>query len=205
MLAVSLRRRGAAWLQQVAPAARGLLLGSSGSSGSSGRALTASAEGLSGRASADAVSASIVAKLTTPPKRGRPFGSTKAAMEAAKEAAKAEASSGSGKKPPGRKARIKSAEPSQRPGSDAARIVLLVESPAKAKKIQEFLGSDYKVCATCAGVCGAASWLIWEVAVLVHVVRAADRPAGSCPAGDGKLWAHSRPSLQARIGGTAAR
>jgi hypothetical protein len=161
MLAVSLRRRGAAWLQQVAPAARGLLLGSSASSG---RALTASAERLS-KGAVDAVAANIVAELTTPPKRGRPFGSTKAAVEAAKQAAKAAASSGSGKKPPGRKPRSKIADPSQRPGNDAASTVLLVESPAKAKKIQEFLGSDYTVCARVY----ATLSLIREVTVPVHV------------------------------------
>ena len=139
MLAVSLRRRGAVWLQQLAPAARGLLLGSIPSSG---RALTASAASHSVRAAAaEASTAGIAAEVATPAKRGRPLGSTQAVKAAA-----ATSSSGSGKQATTRKARTKSGEASQRSGSDAASTVLLVESPAKAKKIQEFLGRDYKVC-----------------------------------------------------------
>ena len=114
MLVAALRRRGTAWLVQLAelaPAAgRGLLMGGSLSSGGGVNA---------GRRALASTAASAAANA--------PAAAGAAATGSAAAAAKA--------------TRKQGAAGAARQGP----TVLLVESPAKARKIQDFLGPDYKV------------------------------------------------------------
>ncbi|EFN55927.1 hypothetical protein CHLNCDRAFT_145197 [Chlorella variabilis] len=117
MLVAALRRRGTAWLAQLAelaPAAgRGLLMGGSLSSGGGVNA---------GRRALASTAASAAANA--------PAAAGAAATGSAAAAAKA--------------TRKQGAAGAARQGP----TVLLVESPAKARKIQDFLGPDYKVLAS---------------------------------------------------------
>ena len=117
MLARLLRQRGTAWLQLAAPAAGRAWLGSAGTADLAGLASCSPIAGAARRITCSAASASAKAATT-------------------KEAAAAQAAA------PGKRGRKPKAAAAALPRSGT---VVLVESPAKAKKIQEVLGPDYKV------------------------------------------------------------
>lgn len=132
MLARALRHRGLAWLQLAAQAAgRASPLGSSGLGLLGGSA--GSPQHLPGRG--------LLAAAARRSSSSTGAASEAAAQEAAAEAAGAEAAAAdAAAAQQGRKPRRRAAPAPARRGT-----VLLVESPAKAKKIQGFLGPEYKV------------------------------------------------------------
>ena len=148
MLARTLRQRGLAWLQLAAPATpHSTALGSSsgllGSAGSSARPQhqgllaaaarrSSSSTGAASEAAAkEAAAEAAAAEAAAPRRRGRPSSNSGAAEAAADVAAT-------------RRGR-KQAAPAAAPAAVRRGTVVLVESPAKAKKIQGFLGPDYNV------------------------------------------------------------
>ncbi len=171
MLARVLRHRGLAWLQLAAPAAgRATALDSSGLLGSAGSGLRPQQRGLlaaaarrsssstgtaSEAAANEAATEAVVAEAAAPRRRGRPP-KTPDAAEASPDAAAP------------RQARKRA--PRAAPAAARSGTVVLVESPAKAKKIQSFLGKDFTV-GQCGGVqcmcalCVGSSLQGWKAAV----------------------------------------
>ncbi|PRW57014.1 DNA topoisomerase I [Chlorella sorokiniana] len=135
MLARTLRHRSLSWLQLAAPAAgRATALGSSSLFSSASSAVRSQNRGLLAAAARRSSSSSTSAASEAAAKEA-------AAKTAATEAAEAAADTAAPRQ--GRKRAAAATPAAVRRGT-----VVLVESPAKAKKIQGFLGPEYKVLAS---------------------------------------------------------